>query len=381
MKYGISRRPGVRFNRGRIATVAGGAVGIPASQDLRLLSTAADLVAWYRAENNVTLRSTLLATGTAPPAATISGNLAQTLGLQVRMESGSSTLWRWSVNNGWDHWAGGQNIPVASGIAGYALGSTGITLTFANAAFTSDNAWAATAASWGSIVGASGAAGTLLDNSTVAATNGPYVYSQALISPNGSVYRPSLRMVPNISTGYLGNQGTVPAAFSGTTKTWHAFDLMRVNSINISTLPVAVWSASDQTSTTQQYILSVFYGAAAAGGARYEMRKRVDAGGTVLAATWAIPLDFKWFIHEQSCDGTATTSALTFMNSGQTLTIGGTWGNGATTVNRYVHGAVKLGASAAANQPYFETVEKAIYNRNLTTAQADDVRTRMAWAG
>jgi hypothetical protein len=378
----LIRRPGARFNRGRIATVAGAASSIPAAQDLRLLSaSSADIVAWYRAENNVTLNPILLGSGTSPPVATITGNLAQTLGLSVRMESGSNTLWRWSVSNGWDHWLGGQSIPVASGIAGYALGSTGLTLTFANTAFTSDNVWDACAASWGSIVGAAGAAGTLLDNSTVAATNGPYVMAKPLISPNGDVYRPSLRMVPNVSTGYLGNQGTVAAAFSGTTKTWHTFQLMRLNSINISTLPVATWSASDTVSTTQKYVTSVFYGAAAAGGARYEMRKRVDAGGTVLAATWAIPLDFKWFIHEHACDGNATTAALTFLNSGQALTIGGTWGNGATTVNRYVLGALKLGAGAAANQPYFEVIENAIYNRNLTTAEADAVRTRMAWAG
>lgn len=351
------------------------ASGIPASQDLRLLSSASALSFWYRAENNVTLSPTLRVSGTATTQVlTISGNLNQTLGISVIPEPGDTTKFRWSARNGWDHWGGGQAIPFASAAAGYALGSTGITLTASQNSCNSDNRWDALAASWDSIVGSNAALTTMYGSV------GPYVISRPLINPNGDTYRPALELRPSATAGYLTNEGAVPAMFAGSTNGWHTFDLMRLTSDNISTLAVAVWTCTSTASTTARYLQALMFGPLASGGARFALQRGPDGGGNGITS-FAVPLDFHWFVHEHSCDGTATTSAITYLSNGITLPVAGgsTWNNGQMTSNRYMFGANKLGGNAVANQMFAMTVEKARYNRKLTAAEADDVRQRMIW--
>lgn len=108
------------------------------------------LIAWYRADQGITLGTVLLAAGTAPPAVTIAGTLAQTLGLYIQIDTagvgGAGATFKWSVNNGSAFVA---TLVAANGAV--VLGTTGITATFPASAYLTDNIYQATAATWGDL--------------------------------------------------------------------------------------------------------------------------------------------------------------------------------------------------------------------------------------
>src|SRR4051812_1522898 len=92
----------------------GAAPVVPTAYDARLLSTAADLQFYYRAENNLALSSTMFATGSAPPVVTITNNLTTPTDLQIFIRSSTTYDWGYSDSLGWV-WGGiGATIPNGS---------------------------------------------------------------------------------------------------------------------------------------------------------------------------------------------------------------------------------------------------------------------------
>jgi hypothetical protein len=130
----------------------GPAIGIPgdaAAQGSFAPTQLTGLVLWLRADLGITLGATTRATGTAPPAVTLSGTPTRILGLHLEIDSvaggtglGQATF-KWSENNGTTY--------VATGVltaASVPLGTTGITAAFAAGPYNIDNKWDALVSQW-----------------------------------------------------------------------------------------------------------------------------------------------------------------------------------------------------------------------------------------
>lgn len=109
-----------------------------------------ELVVWLRADQGITLGGTLRATGTAPPAWTISGTATRQVGLHMEIDSvaggtglGQAT-YKWSENNGTTYIATG--VVTAAGPT--ALGTTGLSVAQAVGPYNIDNKWDATVSAW-----------------------------------------------------------------------------------------------------------------------------------------------------------------------------------------------------------------------------------------
>jgi hypothetical protein len=107
------------------------------------------LLLWLRADVGVQYGATLRATGTSPPAVTISGTPTAQAGLHIEIDSvaggtglGQATF-KWSTNNGTSYVATGVTTS-----ASVALGTTGITASFAAGPYNVDNKWDITVAQW-----------------------------------------------------------------------------------------------------------------------------------------------------------------------------------------------------------------------------------------
>lgn len=108
------------------------------------------LVLWSRADLGITLGGTLRATGTSPPAWTISGTPTTQVAPHFEIDSvaagtalGQAT-YKWSMNNGTSYVATG--VPTAAGPT--ALGSTGLSVSMAAGPYNADNKWDATVSAW-----------------------------------------------------------------------------------------------------------------------------------------------------------------------------------------------------------------------------------------
>jgi hypothetical protein len=107
------------------------------------------LLLWLRADMGIQYGNTLRASGTSPPAVTITGTPTALIGLHVEIDSvaggtglGQATF-KWSIDNGATY--------VATGVATAAsvvLGSTGITAAFAAGPYNVDNKYDVTVAQW-----------------------------------------------------------------------------------------------------------------------------------------------------------------------------------------------------------------------------------------
>jgi hypothetical protein len=108
------------------------------------------LLLWLRADMGITLGGALRATGTAPPAVTITGAPTSQVGLHIEIDSvaGGTALgqatYKWSINNGSSYVATG--VTTAAGPT--ALGTTGISVSFAAGPYNMDNKWDATVSAW-----------------------------------------------------------------------------------------------------------------------------------------------------------------------------------------------------------------------------------------
>lgn len=113
---------------------------------------AGGVLQWCRADLGITLGATPLASGTLPPAVTLSGTLAQALGVRIEIQTtgirGTATF-RWSTDNG-TTWTESSVVTAAT----YALGTTGITANFPVGTYTNDNVYKATIATWADQSGA-----------------------------------------------------------------------------------------------------------------------------------------------------------------------------------------------------------------------------------
>ncbi len=133
-----SRRAGQ--DRGRLA------IGDPL-----LYAQAYGLLLYLRADRGVTLGTTLRPGGTSPPAVTISGNLTDNgLGLHLAIDSvaggvdlGQAT-YKWSIDDGVTFVATG--VPTAAGPT--ALGTTGVSVSFAAGPYNINNFWDGVIAEW-----------------------------------------------------------------------------------------------------------------------------------------------------------------------------------------------------------------------------------------
>lgn len=108
------------------------------------------LLLWLRGDMGIQLGATLRATGTSPPAVTLSGTPTSLIGLHIEIDSvaggtglGQAT-YKWSINNGSSYVATG--VLTAAGPT--ALGTTGASVSFAVGPYNIDNKWDATVAQW-----------------------------------------------------------------------------------------------------------------------------------------------------------------------------------------------------------------------------------------
>lgn len=100
---------------------------------------------WVSAKKGITLGTTPLATGTSPPAITISGNLTQVVGLRIEITTSGvrgTAIFRWSIDGGNTYTS---NVLTAATVL---LGVTGITVTFPNSTYTNDNVYVGRIAAW-----------------------------------------------------------------------------------------------------------------------------------------------------------------------------------------------------------------------------------------
>lgn len=109
--------------------------------------TSVGLDGWYRGDH-VILGDTPKASGTSPPVVTLSGALAQPLGIQIDVTTGATLAsgnmrFRWSVDNG-STWTASNVV----GAATVVLGITGITANFAAGTYDATNLYKATVAKW-----------------------------------------------------------------------------------------------------------------------------------------------------------------------------------------------------------------------------------------
>jgi hypothetical protein len=105
---------------------------------------------WLRADIGVTLGSTLRATGTTPPAVTLSGTAVGQVAPHLEIDSvaggtglGQAT-YKWSANGGTSYVATG--VLTAAGPT--ALGTTGYSVAFAAGPYNIDNKWDGTVSGW-----------------------------------------------------------------------------------------------------------------------------------------------------------------------------------------------------------------------------------------
>ncbi len=332
----------------------------PSAYDLRGLSTASSLRAWWRAEDGVQLSPTMSAIAGAP-AVTLTGNLRKTSGLIIKCYS--ATTYRWSLNNGWT-WQGGSallnTIPNGGSVV---LGD--VTAHFAAGTYSSLHEYRAVCQSWTDIVG-----GHVLDNSTVVATTGPYVET-----PTNE--RPNLRFQPDKIASYLGNQdGLAFANFAGPNKKFRVYTHARLTQTNISSQPVALWSATSSNPATAyktadyQYCLA--YGDAVTN--RYVLQRR-EIGGAVIQASFPITLDFSDHIFEDEYDPPYLRHWIDGFLIGEVVVAAST-----LTVDRLLLGAAKPGSGPVAMQPYMCVTSVAIFDTSHSNPEADAVRRRLAWA-
>lgn len=150
-----------------------------------------DLKAWFRGDLGITLGGTLLASGTTPPAVTITGTPTAQIGLHIEIDSvaggtarGQAT-YKWSTDNGSTYVATG--VLTAAGPT--ALGATGVSVAFAVGPYNADNKWDCTVSAWADQSGN----GVHVTNATAA--NQPYFYTAAA---NG---KPGIRTVAANSQG------------------------------------------------------------------------------------------------------------------------------------------------------------------------------------
>lgn len=356
----FSRRPGARFNRGRVGTSA----AAPDSWDLTALASASSLLAWWDAGSGVTMSATPLATGTTPPTVTFSGpGLSSAAGRGIYIRCNDNSTFRWNAQNGWGIGRGvGETAVAIPKGSSYELPGTGVTAAFTNATYNSGHQYVAVAESWASLVGSA-----VLDNSTVYAARG-FVIGAA---QSFNDCRPSMLVSPTLGTGGLGTtDAALLAAMSGANKPFHIFLVHQITSSNISTLPVAAWSFSHSTTTTSNFLDARWYGpdattGPAGAGAQHMIQRRAPSEAAVQKGALT-SLNFGPEILEYAYDGTNLYGWI----NGVPLWSAFAWSSGSLTLQRFLLGVVKLGTNAASNISHDRIVSCAIYNTKLAESTA-----------
>ncbi len=98
---------------------------------------------------SLTYGATLKATGTSPPAVTLTGSPLIVVGIYIDIEAGATTF-RWSLDSGATFVQSGVTIPLGGT---HVLGATGFTANFPNSAYNADNLYESTISNWASQVG------------------------------------------------------------------------------------------------------------------------------------------------------------------------------------------------------------------------------------
>lgn len=111
---------------------------------------------WFRADQGIQYGGTLRASGTAPPAWTITGTATRQVGLHMEIDNvGAGTAlgqatYKWSEDNGSTYVATG--VVTAAGPT--ALGTTGLSVAMAVGPYNIDNKWDITVSQWNDVSGA-----------------------------------------------------------------------------------------------------------------------------------------------------------------------------------------------------------------------------------
>jgi hypothetical protein len=375
----FARRPG------RYHAPSGFPGGVPAPAaaafpqwDLRGLSSADRLLAWWDASEGVTMSGTPIASGTAPPVVTFSGTLTGAAGKAIYIQTNKSNAaqFDWGDRNGWGmvrvadfpggelgQGAVGVTIPQGSSIA---LGTTGITAHFPVGTYNTSQVWQAAAARIDPIVGGASMA---LDNSSVYASKGQVIGGPQFFND----CRPALMCAPNIGAGGLGHVGGLADHMTGLNKPFHLFLVCQITQTNISTLSVCPWgfSDSDATTTANANYLDWRWFGPDSGNPRHLIQRHADGGGAAVQASYSTALGFDPVILECSYEG-AGGLVEGFINGLPMFSA--SWTSGALDLHRFMIGAQKFGTLATANIPYFAWQAAACYRDKLTAAEARAVR-------
>lgn len=110
-----------------------------------------------RVYQSIELNPTMLASGSSPPAVTISGLPTRIVAPRIQIESGAATF-KWTYNNIGTGALGGTfqqtGVPIPAGGPGYLLPGTGLTVSFDIGSYSSDNVYEGTVKNFRSRVAA-----------------------------------------------------------------------------------------------------------------------------------------------------------------------------------------------------------------------------------
>jgi hypothetical protein len=335
------------------------------------LASAPLLYAGFDVEERVTLCSTLLVNVRSDmvPAVTISGNLRQspTPGLRIQIRSDTTFDWSLENGNGWAEGFGvrGETIPNGGSIA---LGDSGITAHFAAGSYSPNLNYQATT---GTIESFGPVADCDLDNNRIYASPGLVIERWGMNNRAPSVFR---RNLPGVSPGALGNQGALAGLIAGTNKPFEIWELFAILSTNISTGAVASWSFSNSAHDTADYLDCVYYGPdvetlAPAQEQRTLFRRHAQDAEPV-TATLVLPHDLSWRVRRVRFDG---SDLRVWINGIDALEAPAPWTSGSLGPDRFLLGAVKLGADDVKGLPYQAWNKWLGYSDVLSDSQAREL--------
>lgn len=370
----FSRRPGARFNRGRVP--AGPATpSVPWENDLRVGLGSDKLAYWHRAEHGITLDSAMHRTGTGTGTLTLSGPVltsARPVHVDVAVAGqvgGTLTVYYAYDENGADRVG-----PVAVPTTTLSIGD-GNAVTFqAATTYTADNVYYGAVKQHEPLFGATGAAGGRLDNSTVTASSG--IIYEAHGIETGTRSRASVRFMP----GMLGNQGSFGSAIAGLATPFDYFYLGEVSpTLPNTTAVLALFGWLSQTVAGSHIIDWILTGTTGTPANSHGIQRinstpttqRYNSDGST-GGYAAVPVDLNPHIFSIHYNGSIMTARI---DGFEVAT--GSW-TGTVTCNRYTEGAVKAGGGAATAFLTHRKSDGALYLGGLSAAEVTSVIARLA---
>ena len=222
------------------------------ANDLRVGAGAASLFSWHRAENNITLSTSMAGFGSSPPTVTLGGTRTQPYPIRIDCDGsgilGTATF-RWSLDEYGSTYEGTGILTSGSPVA---LGTTGATVTFGAGTYTAYNKDSLTGHKWQSAVESwsdmTGRAGCIINNSAVVASTS-CLYERYGINGDGFT-RASILGSP----GILGNQSALATMPSGAATPFHAFCVAQVVNLPTLTNTLALFGWQSTTQAAKEII-------------------------------------------------------------------------------------------------------------------------------